>query len=324
MKYKAAILGYYGFGNLGDELLLTACLDMFTRCGVSRDALVVLSNNPAETSRNFGVDAVNRWKFREVVKALRQSQTLLLGGGGLFQDKTSVKSCVWYWGIVRLAKFLGCRVWALGQSVGPLSSKLSKVLAGDALRLCEAVHVRDENSCVLAESLGCRNVIKGCDLVLTLKPDAVPSPQNGSYMLVNLRPSENLDSFVKIIAPELEGRRVVPTACYATGAALSDEDIDALAGLGLHDVVRVRTLNDAAKLWAGASCAVGMRLHFGVLSQIFRTPLAVMPYDAKVTGFAEQSGVPCIVDEWREPVMPLPVPDCAGEIDAICREILAL
>ena len=76
MKYKAAILGYYGFGNLGDELLLTACLDMFTRCGVKRDALVVLSNNPAETSRNFGVDAVNRWKFREVVKALRQRRTL--------------------------------------------------------------------------------------------------------------------------------------------------------------------------------------------------------------------------------------------------------
>ena len=50
----------------------------------------------------------------------------------------------------------------------------------------------------------------------------------------------------------------------------------------------------------------------------------VMPYDAKVTGFAEQSGVPCIVDEWREPVMPLPVPECAGEIDSICREILAL
>ena len=68
-KYKAAVLGYYGFGNLGDELLLTACIEMFGRCGVSRESLVILSNNPAETSRNFGVDAVNRWSFRESVKA---------------------------------------------------------------------------------------------------------------------------------------------------------------------------------------------------------------------------------------------------------------
>ena len=317
MKYKAAILGYYGFGNLGDELLLTACLDMFTRCGVNRDSLVVLSNDPDETSRSFGVASVQRWKFREVAKALRQSQTLLLGGGGLFQDKTSVKSCVWYWGIVRLAKFLGCRVWALGQSIGPLRSRVSRRLAGDALRLCKAVHVRDENSYRLAESFGCSNVIKGCDLVLTLKAGAVPSRKDGGCVLVNLRPSAELDSFVKVIAPELEGRNVL-------GAALSDEDIDALAGLSLREIVRVRTFNDAAELWAGASCAVGMRLHFGVLSRLFRTPLAVMPYDPKVTAFAEQSGVPCIVDAWREPVMPIPVPECAGEIDALCREMLAL
>ena len=201
-RYKAAILGYYGFGNLGDELLLTACLDMFTRCGVKRDDVVVLSNNPAKND-------VNRWKFREVLKALRQSESLLIGGGGLFQDKTSVKSCVWYWAIVRLAKFLGCRVWALGQSVGSLKSRLSKMLAGDALRLCEAVHVRDENSRVIAESLGCRNIIKGCDLVLTLKPDADSSRKNGGYILVNLRPSSELDSFVKVIAPQLEGRNAV-------------------------------------------------------------------------------------------------------------------
>lgn len=105
-------------------------------------------------------------------------------------------------------------------------------------------------------------------MVLTLKADS--SHKDGSYMLVNLRPSEELDAFVKIIAPQLEGRRVI-------GAALSDEDIDALAGLGLREIVRVKTFNDAAELWAGASCAVGMRLHFGVLSRIFRTPLAVMP-----------------------------------------------
>ena len=329
-KYKAAILGYYGFGNLGDELLLSACMEMFSRCGVSRESLVILSNTPEEISRNFGAESVNRWRLREVVRAFRNSESLLLGGGGLFQDTSSVKSCVWYWGIVRLARLCGCRVWALGQSVGPLGSGVSRMLAGDALRLCETLHVRDEKSYTLAESLGCKNLVKGCDLVMTLKPEAYtpnpatspinpeayPSREKG-YMLMNLRPCKNLDSFTKIIAPHLKDYRVV-------GAALSDEDVNALGVLGLREIVRVKTFHDAAELWAGASGAVGMRLHFGVLSRIFGTPIAVMPYDTKVSEFASQSGVPCIVSEWHDPVMPLPVPGCVDKIDNICREFLAL
>ena len=315
-KYKAAILGYYGFGNLGDELLLSACLEMFRRCGVKKDSVVVLSNTPEETSRNFGVDAVNRWKFREVVRAFRNSETLLLGGGGLFQDTTSMKSCVWYWGMVRLARLCGCRVWALGQSVGPLGSVVSTVLTGNALRSCKVLHVRDEKSYTLAESLGCKNLVKGCDLVMTLKPEVSYSHKYG-YVLVNLRPCENLDSFVKIIAPHLKGYRVV-------GAALSDEDVYALGVLGLSEIVRVKSFDGAGELMSGAVCAVGMRLHFGVLARIFRTPLALMPYDAKVSEFAAQSGVPCIADEWREPVVPLPVPESSGKIDSICRKVLGL
>ncbi|MBQ7544445.1 MAG: polysaccharide pyruvyl transferase family protein [Synergistaceae bacterium] len=307
-RYRAAVLGYYGFGNLGDELLLRACLEMFRRCGLRREDVVVLSASPEDAC------SVNRWKFREVVRALRESDTLLLGGGGLFQDTTSVKSCVWYWGIVRLAKLLVCRVWALGQSVGPLKSRVSRMLAGDALRLCEAVHVRDEKSYSLAKSLGCRNVIRGHDLVLSLPADV--QPHAAACTLVNLRPCADLDTFTRIIAPNLKGRVV--------GVALSDEDIDAMKGLSLTEIVRVRSFSEAADVWSKASCAVGMRLHFGVLSRIFRTPLAMMPYDPKVSEFASQSGVPCITDEWCEPVMPRPVPECSGEIDALCREMLGL
>ena len=315
-KYKAAILGYYGFGNLGDELLLSACLEMFSRCKVGRDSLVVLSNTPEETSRKYGVESVNRWSLRESVKAFRNSETLLLGGGGLFQDTSSVKSCVWYWGMLRLARICGCRVWALGQSVGPLKSTVSTMLTGNALRSCRIFHVRDEKSYMLAEGLGCKNLVRGCDLVMTLKPE-VPYSHKYGYMLVNLRPCEKLDSFAKIIAPHLKDTRVV-------GAALSDEDVDALGVLGLSEIVRVKSWDGAEELLSGAVCAVGMRLHFGVLARIFRIPLALMPYDAKVSEFASQSGVPCIVNEWREPVMPFAVPECAGEIDTLCREILAL
>lgn len=310
---KVVLLGYYGFGNLGDELLLQSCIELLTRSGLGREEIVVLSNAPEDTSRTFGVHAVNRWSLREVVSVLRRSYVLVLGGGGLFQDATSLKSCVWYWGVVRLAGMLGCTVWALGQSVGPLKSGVSRVLAGDALRLCRKVHVRDRASLGVVEALGCRAVL-GEDLVMMLRAEARAS--SGDCMLVNLRPCRDLDTYTKIIAPYVDAK--------AIGVALADEDVKALAPLGLFRVVKVRTLDEAMGLWAEASEAVGMRLHFGVLSRMFRIPLALMPYDVKVSEFAEQSGVPCIVTEWKEPVMPREVPDCSSDVEEICREIISL
>lgn len=313
-RYKAALLGYYGFGNLGDELLLQACIDILGRQGISRDKIIVLSNNPTETSENFHVDSCNRWKIREVIHAFRMSDALVLGGGGLFQDTTSVKSCVWYWGIVRLAKFLGCKVIALGQSFGPLNSKLSFMLTRNALNSCSGIHVRDEPSYNIAVKSKCRRVILGSDIVMTLKPE-IHSHNHDGYMLINLRPCSRLNDFVRIIMPHIAHANI-------KGAALSDDDIEPLKMImNAEDIVRVKNFHDAQALWHGASSALGMRLHFGVLSRIFRVPLALMPYDVKVSEFAKQSGVPCIIDSYHEPVMPLDIPDDVYTADDVCSEI---
>ena len=310
-KFKAALLGYYGFDNFGDELLLRACLDILARRGIEREKILVLSNNPEETSKTFNVKSINRWHYGEVVKALRNTEILILGGGGLFQDVTSVKSCAWYWGIMRLAKFLGVKIFAWGQSIGPLRSKLANFFAGDALRLCEKIHVRDDNSVNMAEILGCKNITKGCDLALTLKPEEfTPQSDAEKYMLVNLRPCIHLEEYIKILKPNLNSKVI--------GAALSPEDDEPLRLLGVHEIIRVKNFHQAEFVWSGASCAVGMRLHFGVLSRIFRTPLTLMPYDVKVAEFAKSSNVPGIINEWREPVMPLEVPE------EISEEIFAL
>lgn len=313
-RYKAAILGYYGFGNLGDELLLQACINILGRRGISRDKIVVLSNNPTETSNNFHVASCNRWKIREVIHAFMMSDSLVLGGGGLFQDVTSVKSCIWYWGMLRLAKFLGCKIIAIGQSFGPLNSNLSFMLTRNALNSCSVIHVRDEPSYNIAVKSKCRRVILGSDIVMTLKPETHSHNHDG-YMLINLRPCSRLNEFVKIIMPYIEHARI-------KGAALSDEDIEPLNMImKSENIMRVKSFHDAQNLWQEASCAIGMRLHFGVLSRIFGVPLALMPYDVKVSEFAKQSGVPCIIDSYHEPVMPREIPEDVYAVDDVCSEI---
>lgn len=36
-RYRAVLCGYYGFGNLGDELLASALVEAFEKIGVPRD-----------------------------------------------------------------------------------------------------------------------------------------------------------------------------------------------------------------------------------------------------------------------------------------------
>ena len=328
-RYRVALAGYYGFGNLGDELLARASLEALERAGVSRERVVVLSNEPDASERTLGVAAVSRWSPRARLSALRSSETLLLGGGGLFQDETSLRSCLWYWGLVRLARLCGAVPWALGQSIGPLRSTAARWLARDALRSCRVLHLRDTPSMEWAGRWGLPAVMGG-DLALTLElPRSVGEisgrGEGEKRLLLNLRPASDTERYIRLTAPYAAG-----FPGEVVGVALSGEDetlLRALAASGalrLSRVERIFDLEDTAPLWFGATAAVGMRLHFAVLSALWGTPLAVLPYDPKVAAFAESVEVPQAGEALPEPRYPT-VPDRLegiARIDALCRSVL--
>ena len=330
--YRVALAGYYGFGNLGDELLAQASLETLERAGVPRDRVVVLSADPETSARALGVEAVSRWSLRPLVSALRSSETLLLGGGGLFQDGTSLRSCLWYWGLVRLARLCGAVPWALGQSIGPLRRARARWMTRDALRSCRVLHVRDEPSMEWAGRLGL-TAVRGLDLVLTLKAPAssgkaeTRAEGTPGRLLINLRPSPDTDRYARLAA-----RRAADFHGEVVGVALSDGDeallrsLSAAGALDLSRIERVAGMEDAVRLWPGAAAAIGMRLHFAVLSVLWRTPLAVLPYDPKVEAFAKSVGAPCAGSVLPEPHAPA-MPDraaAAAEVDALCRTALSL
>lgn len=295
-SYDVLLAGYYGFGNLGDELLAQSAIGLLLSFGVERGKIAILSNNPDESKEKFGIDAVNRWKLSAVREALMRSRTLLLGGGGLFQDATSMRSCVYYWGLVRLARAARCRVWAVGQSVGPLLSPAAKWLTKTAFAACAYIGVRDESSRALLAGYGLASELTP-DLVFAL--DVPPLSERGRTVLINVRPARDLRWRDRITQA---AREISERGFPLRGIAFAEEDareLESLAVVGVKpgDIVSPVTERDFLRYSDDAFAAVGMRLHFGILS--YRRGLAVLmaPYDPKVSGFAQQCGLSLLPDE---------------------------
>ena len=79
---KAAVSGYYGFGNLGDDAILHAISGMMRQFPVPVQ-LTVLSNSPSDTIRQYGLNAVPRFSPMGLYRTLRESDILISGGGSL-------------------------------------------------------------------------------------------------------------------------------------------------------------------------------------------------------------------------------------------------
>ena len=145
MKSEITICGYYGFDNLGDEAILEAIVARLHELGF-KDHIIVLSNNPQETSNRYGVKAIDRWNLSAITSAIFKTRLFISGGGGLFQDTTSINSVVYYGAMIALAKLAGAKICVYGQGLGPLRSPVSQMITRSSMNMASLLTVRDEDS----------------------------------------------------------------------------------------------------------------------------------------------------------------------------------
>lgn len=121
MSRRVVISGYYGFDNMGDEMVLAGILAGLRRLdpGVR---VTVLSAHPAATAREHGVDAVSRTHLPSILAALARADLLISGGGSLLQDVTGPFNIPYYVGVMELARLRGVPVMMMAQGIGPVLS----------------------------------------------------------------------------------------------------------------------------------------------------------------------------------------------------------
>jgi polysaccharide pyruvyl transferase WcaK-like protein len=140
------VLGGYGYGNVGDEAMLTGLLPALG----SRSVTVVSRRPGVTTAAHPGIRAIG---LSGVPLALLRHRTLLIGGGSLFgRDMGGIGRLLPVAGLV--ARALGRHVAIVGVGIDSGTPRLIRPLLSALGRLAALVVVRDQASVTALAHLG--------------------------------------------------------------------------------------------------------------------------------------------------------------------------
>ncbi len=300
---RVLLSGYYGFGNLGDEALLRIIVSQL-KMRYPYATVDVLSATPDETAHDYGVVATPRWDQGAIRDAVSAADVVLSGGGGLLQNATSLKSLLYYAGIIRTALRAGKRTMVFAQSVGPLDF-WGKQTVRECCRGLQAATVRDERSRALLAPLVPATVVRTADPVFLYEPpetafDLEPyglGPQSEPYVVACVRKTAHFSEAVAAMAAavdrlaEQHGARVA----FVPFGGTADAEASTVVIRKCRSkpmLVALDGLDAVAAAISRARLVIGVRLHALILAVRFGVPFLALPYDPKITGLTEDVRYP--------------------------------
>jgi polysaccharide pyruvyl transferase CsaB len=313
-KKRVVISGYYGFRNSGDEAVLHAILTALREEG-EREGLeitpVVLSANPQETARLYGVEAAHRMRPGELIRTIRSSDALISGGGSLLQDVTSPKTIPYYLAVIKLAQWFGKPTYVYAQGIGPVIRRgLFGPMIRSTLSRCRYISVRDEESKQLLVTLGMRpeavsvvpDPVMGLGLRLGITASQDAEAEDKPLVGVSVRfwreDRKDLDAVADGLARLLDRTDAVVELLpfhLPSDAEASRYVADRLAesGVGANRVrIHEGTEHPSEMLREVARCdaLIGMRLHSLIYAATAFVPPVGVTYDPKIDQFLRRLG----------------------------------
>jgi polysaccharide pyruvyl transferase CsaB len=294
-KIQVVLCGYYGKGNGGDEALLVSMLEMLPPTVQP----LVLSADPRATTKSYGVKSADRMNSGAVVRALRASQYLILGGGSLIQDATSIRNSIYYGGLVGLASQFGLKTIAVAQGIGPLDKALTRWIAKNTFASCTAISVRDPASESLLTDWGI-NCTLAPDPVWSMSATPVPAIANipSPKIAVTLRSHPQLTPQRLAVLT-----RALVDLQATTGSHIllvpfqptTDVEIAERMRSQLNENSQVITISDPKQLkglFQGVDLAIGMRYHSLIMAAAEGCKCWAIDYDPKVSKLMTEIDMP--------------------------------
>lgn len=316
MIKRVVLSGYYGFDNLGDEAVLQSIIQALQFEEPNLE-IMVLSNDPENTEKRYGVRAQSRWQLAEVFRALKKTDFLISGGGSLLQDTTSQMTIPYYLGIVALARLLGKKVAFYAQGVGPISGGLGKILTRIIANRVQLITVRDQDSLDLLKSLG----VKRPELRVTVDPVVLLNPEksekSGMRKIHELKEKCHTMGHPLIgIAPRpWQNNQRYQDELIKTARRLAEEKQAKILLIPMHAELDLPFCQEMAEKLSGAMVLkeqllpaellavyqmldflIGIRLHSLIFAAVVNLPHVGISYDPKIDSFLARLGDQAVVN----------------------------
>ena len=303
------LCGYYGFGNMGDDLLLRASIDRCKR-EFAEDGIRALTKNGKRDSGHFGIICKKRSSPLSVIKEIKKCRRLVFGGGTLLQASTSLRSMIYY----TLLLFLGrlfkkdCLLW--GNGIGKCEGRAFAFLCKLALRCCTFAEMRDTRSFALANYFSGNRVLPKTvlakDLALTrrrLYSDAARAeyllrellgPDHAPFIVAipkaDPRKKDLIDFIKQLAVDHSRGCKILLVPMCEREDMKICEDIASCKHLEAK-ILHGACFDDLAEICRLAQAVYSMRLHGLIAADVGGCSCKAFGDDVKLRSFESSSTV---------------------------------
>ena len=300
-KGDIVLCGYYGFGNLGDDALLSCAIEKLKSKYPDKN-LSVICHNPKAIELRYGIRAVGRKNVRGMLREIAGAEKMVLGGGSILQNSSSMRSLRFYCALIRFAAKKGVEIELMSNGLGPLRGKRAQKLASKALRHCFRLSFRDASSAKTATTLGCdkekicieddlSSSLSPCSEArlerLTKKLDIYEKP----FALVGIKGKSKQKERKKIAEAILSQKNAGLLPVFTVMHAKQDKRISRKMAKRLGGII-ICGLSPAELLaLAGrAKIALGNRYHLLYLARRQNVPIIPIGDDPKMLSLREKGG----------------------------------
>lgn len=279
---KYVVSGYIGFDNFGDEAIARVLTQNLKQIGAEK--ITLISSNPEKTAKLYGVESVGMFGF---FKPIIGSDVLISGGGSLLQDVTSLKSLIYYLGIIMTALFFRKKVVIFAQGFTPFRTKIGKILTKFVLKKCHKITVRDKKSQELLSGMGIDSILVA-DPVFGIE---VPQKEKRGIGL-QLRSFPTLtDEFVEKLVNEIKTR--FPDEEIKLISLQDSLDLPVLEKIE-GKILKNLTVDEAIDEISSLKYLIAMRFHACLIGAKAGVNVVGINYDIKVETLAKTLGFPLI------------------------------
>ncbi len=280
---KILLAGYYGYDNLGDELLCETVKEIVLPYA---EKLEILDRR----SRGFFYS----------LQLIIACDVLIFGGGSLLQDISGRGLTVLYYVFYALtAKFFKKKVFFIGQGIGPVTRKFNYWLVKKCLRQVDYLTVRNKESAAFLMALNVKNFKIYNDLFYAYKnkkiKETVLKENKKISVVFSFRPlnKDYHQQMHRIMKKISEAMKYISIKVVPMHKAYDENFLSCLEDISGIEVLKY----DREKIFsviAAADIVVGMRYHFLLLAAKLNIPFIGLVYDPKIAGICSSLNMPSL------------------------------